>query len=57
MVGGRVNFPSMGSVKGNMPLIWQRPFGVIPGEVSFILFFQLLFLEPLPLTFLNNYPY
>ena len=23
MVEGRVNFPSKGSMKGNMPLIWQ----------------------------------
>ena len=57
MVDGRVNFPSKGSVKDNMPLIWQRPFGVIPGAVRFIFFFQLLFLETLPLTFLNNYAY
>ena len=35
-----------------MPLIWQRPFGVILGAVGFIFFshFQLLFLETLPLT-------
>ena len=57
MVEGRVNFSSKGSMKGNMPLIWQRPFGVIPGAVSFIFFFQLLFLETLPLTYLNNYAY
>ena len=25
-------------MKGNMPLIWQKPFGVIPGAVSFFLF-------------------
>ena len=36
MVEGRVNFPSMGSMKGNMPLMWQRPFGIIPGAVRFI---------------------
>ena len=36
MVEGRVNFPSKGPLKGNMPLIWQRPFGVIPDAVSFI---------------------
>ena len=36
MVEERVNFPSKGSVKGNMPLIWQRPFGVIPVAASFI---------------------
>ena len=41
MVDGRVNFPSKGSVKDNMPLIWQRPFGVIPGAVSFIFFFSI----------------
>ena len=35
MVEGRVNFPSKESLKDNMPLIWQRPFGVIPGAVSF----------------------
>ena len=59
MVEGRVKFPSKGSVKGNIPLIWQRPFGVIPGTVIFFLsFVQLLFLETLPLTiFLNNYAY
>ena len=28
MVEGRINFPSKGSLKGNMPLIWQRLFGV-----------------------------
>ena len=49
MVEGRVNFPSKGSMKSNMPLIWQRPFGVIPGAVSFF-FFQL---ETLPLTSLK----
>ena len=38
IVEGRVNFPSKGSVKDNMPLIWRRPFGVIPGAVSFIFF-------------------
>ena len=38
MVDGRVNFPSKGSMKGNMSLIWQRPFGVIPSAVSFICF-------------------
>ena len=38
MVEGRVTFPSKGSVKSNMPLIWQRPFGVIPGAVSFFFF-------------------
>ena len=38
MVEGRVNFPTKGSMKGNMPLIWQRPFGVIPGAVSFFCF-------------------
>ena len=38
MVEGKVNFPSKGSMKGNMSLIWQRPFGVIPGAVSFFLF-------------------
>ena len=45
MVEGRVNFPSKGINDGNMPLIWQRPFGVIPGAVSFFFLFQLLFLE------------
>ena len=35
MVEGRVNFPSKGLMKRNMPLIWQRPFAVIPGAVSF----------------------
>ena len=39
MVEGRVNFPSKGSMKGNLLLIWQRLFGVIPGAVSFIFFF------------------
>ena len=34
MVEGKVNFPSKVSVKGNMPLVWQRPFEVIPGAVS-----------------------
>ena len=38
MVEGRVNFPSKGSVKGNMPLIWQIRLGVIPGAVSFFCF-------------------
>ena len=42
MVEGRVNFPSKGVNEGNMPLIWQRPFGVIPGAVSFF-FFSFLF--------------
>ena len=41
MVEGRVNFPSKGPMKGNMPLIWQRPFWVIPGAVSFIFFFSI----------------
>ena len=58
MVEGRVKFPSKVSGKGNMSLVWQRPFEVIPGAVSFFLsfffffffFFQLLFLETLPLT-------
>ena len=36
MVKRRVHFPSKGSVKGNMPLIWQRLFGVISGAVRFI---------------------
>ena len=36
MVEGRVNFPSKGSMKGNMPLIWHIPFRVILGAVSFI---------------------
>ena len=36
MVEGRVNFPSIGSIKDNMPLIWQRPFWVIPGAVRFM---------------------
>ena len=54
MVEGRVKVPSKGSLKGNMPLIWQRPCGVIPGAVSFFFFFfQLLFLETLPLTSLK----
>ena len=57
MVEGRVNFPSKGSMKGNVPLIWLRPFGVIPGAVSFFLLFfflfQLLFLEALSLTSLK----
>ena len=46
MVEGRVNFPIKRSMKGNMPLIWQRPFGVIPGAVSFFsfLFFFFYFL-------------
>ena len=38
MVEGKVNFPSKGSVKCNMPLIWQKPFGVIPGAISFFYF-------------------
>ena len=55
MVEGRVNFPSKGVNEGNMPLIWQRPFGVIPGAVSFffLFFFQLLFLETLSLISLK----
>ena len=32
---GRVNFPSKGSVKGKVSLIWQRPFGVTHGAVRF----------------------
>ena len=36
MVKRRVNFTSKGSVKGNIPLIWQRLFGDIPGAVRFI---------------------
>ena len=43
MVEGRVNVPSKGSLKGNMPLIWQIPFGVIPGAVSFIFVFNYYF--------------
>ena len=52
MVEGRVKFPSIGSMKGNMPLIWQRPFGVIPGAVRFI-FISITILETLPLTSLK----
>ena len=49
MVEGRVNFPSMGSMKGTMPLIWQRLFGVIPGTVR-LMFASITILETLPLT-------
>ena len=52
MVEGRVNFPSKGSMKGNMPLIWQRPFGVIPGAVRFI-FVSITILDTLPLNYLK----
>ena len=70
MVKGRVIFSNKGSVKGNMPLIWQRPFWVIPGAVSFFFFFfffffflflfffshisQLQFLETLPFILFLN---
>ena len=52
MMEGRVNFSSKGSMKGNMLLIWQRPFGVIPGAVRFI-FVSITVLEILPLTSLK----
>ena len=46
MVEGRVNFPSKGSMKGNMPLICQRPFWVRSFLVQSVpSLFQLLFLE------------
>ena len=41
MVEGSVNVPSKGSMKGNMPLIWQRPFGVgsfLVQSVSYLFF-------------------
>ena len=47
-----VNFPRKGSMKGNMPLIWQRHFGVIPGAVIFI-FVSVTILETLSLTSLK----
>ena len=50
---GKVNFPSKGSMKGNMPLIWQRPFGGIPGAVRFI-FVSITILVTLPLTSLKQ---
>ena len=43
MVEGRANFPSKGSMKGSMPFIWQRPFGVITGAVRFIFCFKYYF--------------
>ena len=43
-LGRKGKFPSKGSVKGNMPLIRQRPFGVIPGAVIFFFFFFCFFL-------------
>ena len=49
MVEGRINFPCPWSLKGNMPLIWQRPYGVIPGAVR-IIFISITILETLPLT-------
>ena len=52
MVEGRVICPSKGSMKGNIPLIWQRPFGVIPGAVRFI-FVSITILETLPFTSLK----
>ena len=48
-VGRKGKFPSKGLMKGNMPFIWQRPFGAIPGAVRFI-FVSITILETLPLT-------
>ena len=39
-------------MKGNMPLIWQRPFVVISGAARFILV-SVTILETLPLTSLK----
>ena len=53
MMEEKLNFPSTGSVKGNMPFIWQRPFGVILGAVRFI-FVSITNLETLSLTSLKQ---
>ena len=52
MVEGKVNISNEGSMKGNMLLIWQRPFGVIPRAARFI-FVSITILETLPLTSLK----
>ena len=61
MVEGWVNFPSKGSMKGNMPLLWQRSFGGIPGAVIFVFFFSHFSVtisgDCRLLFFKNNYAY
>ena len=52
MVEGRANFSSKGSLKGNMPLLWQRLFWVIPSAVRFI-FVSAAIVETLPLASLK----